>query len=184
MESPIFIGNVILTKEALKKVCPLSVKIDTYLPFLNTFMNDYEITRSLLRIRHFIAQVAHESAQFNYNKEIASGEAYEGRKDLGNINKGDGVKFKGRGLIQITGRDNYALLSDQMFRDDRLLKNPEILEEPSHSVESACIFWWNNNLNDIADTDDIRKITKIINGGYNGLGDRKEFYARCTKYIF
>lgn len=173
---------VTLTKSILKNICPQSIKIDTYLPFLNEYMADYEIS-SLLRARHFIAQVAHESAQFNYNKEIASGAAYEGRLDLGNNQKGDGVKFKGRGLIHLTGRTNYAHLSDQMFRDDRLLRNPEILEEPKYSVESACIFWWNNDLNEIADTDNIKLITKIINGGYNGLADRIEFYNRCTKYI-
>lgn len=174
--------KIILTKDILKKICPQSVKIDTYLPYLNDLMDEYEIN-TLLRARHFIAQLAHESSQFNYNKEIASGEAYEGRKDLGNIQKGDGVKFKGRGLIQITGRTNYEELSDQMFRDDRLLDEPELLEEPKNSVESACLFWWNNDLNEIADTDNIKLITRKINGGYNGLDDRIMFYNRCTKYI-
>jgi len=174
---------IVLTKDIFKKICPQSVKIDVYLPYLNKFIADYKIADTLLRTRHFIAQVAHESAQFNYVKEIASGEAYEGRKDLGNVFKGDGVKFKGRGLIQTTGRKNYTLLSDQMFMDGRLVNNPELLELPEHATESACIYWWNNNLNQIADTDDINKITKVINGGFNGLQDRIEFYNRCTKYI-
>ncbi|WP_212590530.1 glycoside hydrolase family 19 protein [Williamwhitmania taraxaci] len=138
-------------------------------------MANFEISTPL-RIRHFIAQLAHESGSFQYVREIASGNAYEGRKDLGNVNAGDGVKFKGRGLIQITGRANYEKCSLALFGDRRLLDNPELLELPDNAVKSAAWFWQSHGLNALADKDDIRAITKRINGGYNGLVDRMAFY--------
>ena len=95
----------------------------------------------------FIAQIGHESGQLKYSEEIASGKAYEGRKDLGNTQQGDGVKFKGRGLIQITGRFNYIQLSKDLGED--FIKNPELLSTPKYAVQSACWFWNKNKLNDL-----------------------------------
>lgn len=139
-------------------------------------MLQYEINTKL-RIAAFIAQLAHESGCFRYVRELASGKAYEGRKDLGNTVEGDGVKFKGRGLIQITGKSNYKNASLALFNDLRLLSNPELLEVPEYAVKSACWFWsvW-AKLNDEADKGDFKTITKRINGGLNGWGDRKSKY--------
>ena len=127
-----------MTQEELKQITNGKVsanKIATYLPILNKYMTEYKID-TILRQTAFIAQLLHESGNFVYVKELASGSAYEGRKDLGNIEKGDGVKFKGRGLIQITGRDNYKQLSKDFGVD--LIAHPELLETPDLAVRSAC----------------------------------------------
>jgi putative chitinase len=142
-----------------------------YLPHLQTLLPKYEINTPL-RIAHFLAQVGHESLNFYYYREIASGKAYEGRKDLGNTEVGDGVRFRGRGIIQITGRANYKECSLFLFGDTRLLDFPELLELPENGVGAACWFWSKKNLNFYADKDDLLTITKRINGGTNGYRDR------------
>lgn len=134
-----------------------------------------------LRKQHFIAQICHESLSFIYRKELASGKAYEGRKDLGNVNVGDGVKFKGRGYIQITGRSNYSLISKDLGID--FISKPELLEEIDNAILSAGWFWNKNNLNILADKDDINTITKRINGGLNGFEDRKKYLEKAKKVI-
>lgn len=170
---------ILLTFDQLKQICPaLPKKAGAYIPYLNQFMPQYGIDTPE-RIRMFIAQVAHESGQFKYTREIASGKQYEGREDLGNIHKGDGVKYKGRGLIQLTGRYNYAKCSKALDVD--FIKNPELLSTPEYAVQSACWFWQDRNLNRYAN--DIRKCTKAINGGYNGLEERRLFWQRAKKVI-
>lgn len=166
----------------IKQIISFCSKSARYAPYLDKYMPLYGIN-SLRRIRHFLAQLAHESGSFIYVREIASGEKYEGRKDLGNVIKGDGKKFKGRGLIQITGRANYEKCSVAIFGDKRLLDNPELLELPEWAVVSACWFWKTHGLNEIADTDNIQAVTRKINGGLNGLDSRKAFYERAKKII-
>jgi len=173
-----------ITKLQLKNICPYAKdeNLDKYLPHLNMLLIKYDIT-TLPRIRHFIAQVAHESGQFNYCKEIAGGMQYENRKDLGNTEPGDGIKFKGRGLIQITGRYNYAKVSQEIFGNLSLLSTPEILEQPNYAVETACWFWKTKHLNSLADNDEIKAITMKINGGLNGFNERLDFYNKAVKFI-
>ena len=127
-----------------------------------------------MRQATFLSQLAHESGRFYYVEEIASGKAYEGRKDLGNVKPGDGVRYKGRGLIQLTGRANYRQLSQELGVDFE--NNPDLLKSPQYAVQSACWFWQSRNLNEFADVRDIKTITKRINGGYNGLADREALY--------
>lgn len=122
------------------------------------------------RMAYFLAQIAHESGSLQYVKELSSGSAYEGRKDLGNTQAGDGVLFKGRGLIQITGRNNYKLCGDALGLP--LLSDPQSLEQTIPASRSAGWFWKSHNLNGSADDDDIRVNTRIINGGFNGLNER------------
>lgn len=117
----------------------------------------------------FLANIAHESASLKYVLEIASGDAYEGRKDLGNTQPGDGRRFKGRGLPQITGRDNYLACGLALGLD--LITHPELLEQPLPAARSAGWFWKVKNLAPLADADKFGSLRKIWNGGYNGLDD-------------
>ena len=137
----------------------------------NIHFRTYGILDSSFRLIHFLAQLAHESGNFRYMEEIASGAAYEGRKDLGNVNKGDGVRYKGRGPIQLTGRANYRKYGQELGIDFE--NNPAIVALPSVGMLVACKYWSENNLNVFADYDDVTTITRRINGGLNGFDDRK-----------
>jgi putative chitinase len=128
------------------------------------------------RIAAFLAQLAHESAEYRYMEEIADGSKYEGREDLGNIEPGDGVKFKGHGPIQITGRSNHLACGRTLGID--LIANPRLICTPQYGTASACWFWNSRQLSPIADHDWFRLITRIINGGYNGLADRVAYWNR------
>lgn len=152
--------------------------LDKYIPHLKVTMERYEINTPK-RIGAFLAQLAHESGELRYVREIASGEAYEGRLDLGNINKGDGVKFKGRGLIQITGRANYRELSKEIGID--FMANTERLEDPLNACLSAGWFWKTKRLNQFCDTMNFTALTKRINGGLNGYADRLGYYQKARK---
>jgi putative chitinase len=135
-----------------------------------------------LRQAHFLAQVGHESGQLRYTEEIASGAAYEGRKDLGNTQPGDGVRFKGRGLIQLTGRANYAAFAQACGQD--VVADPDLVaEKPRLAVDAAVWFWGEHGLNALADKDDVLGITKCINGGTNGLADREALLARAKWFL-
>lgn len=96
---------------------------------------------------------------------------YANRNGNGDVKSGDGYKYRGRGLIQITGRGNYSALVNQLRVD--IVNNPEKLTEPNLAAESAAAWWKNNGLNEVADSDDVDRITRIINGGTNGMEDRK-----------
>lgn len=133
-------------------------------------LSRYDITTPG-RLCHFMAQIAHESDGFRTTEEYASGAAYEGRKDLGNVRNGDGTRFKGRGLIQLTGRANYRVYGERLGVD--LEARPARAAAPDFSLLVACEYWKDKGLNAFADRDDIVGITKRINGGTNGLADRK-----------
>jgi putative chitinase len=158
-----------------------------YIPYINQAFGKFHIDTPK-RQAAFIAQLAHESGGFNYVREIASGKAYDtGAKAiaLGNTPEadGDGQFYKGRGLIQITGRNNYKACSQGLFGDDRLLTTPQLLETPENAVYSAAWFWKSNNLNKYADSSDFAGLTKRINGGLNGFEDRKKYWAIATKLM-
>ena len=166
-----------ITVDDLRAICK-GTKIEKLRKFvepLNDAMREYDIDQNPGRETHFLAQVAHESGGFNYVREIASGEAYEGRADLGNTEPGDGRRFRGRGLIQITGRSNYAACGAALGLD--LLADPELLESPENAARSAAWFWQTHNLNELADRGDARAITKRINGGLTGYQDRLSYLA-------
>ena len=155
---------------------PNARNVDILLPFILIGCDRFEINTSK-RENCFLAQVALESGEFRYLKELASGEEYEGRLDLGNIEAGDGVKFKGRGLIQLTGRANYAKISADLEVD--FIDNPALLETPEYASISACWFWNSHKLNDLADQDLFIAITRRINGGTNGLVQRQAYWAKA-----
>lgn len=159
------------------------VKIAKYLPLLNHLLPQYQINTSL-RICHFLAQVGHESLSFSYTEEIDDGHAYEGRKDLGNTEKGDGPRFKGRGLIQLTGRQNYSEYAKYSCLDLLTMPHEKIIStSPHYALDVSLWFWKNKNLNKYADRDDIHTLTRRINGGHNGINDRKAYLARA-KFFF
>ena len=147
----------------------------------NVHFRTFDILDNSLRLIHFLAQLAHESGNFRYMEEIASGAAYEGRKDLGNTQAGDGKRFKGRGPIQLTGRANYHKYGQQLGIDFE--NNPDIVALPSVGLLVACKFWSDNDLNTLADKDDVLTITRRINGGTNGFADRKAHLAKLRQWV-
>lgn len=149
---------------------------------------------------HFLAQACHETDHFNTLREYASGSEYEGRADLGNNQAGDGVRYKGRGIFQTTGRGNYTVLGVTKGNPIFFVNNPELLEQPEYAVWSACEYWKGRGLNDIAshnDADVLKKkyrgmiinvspiefISLTINGGYNGMDQRKAFYETAKNVL-
>jgi putative chitinase len=168
--------------QQLKKVyqeAPLD-RLEKFLPHINRTLELYEINTAQ-RIRMFLAQIGHESGQLRYVLELASGEAYEGRADLGNLHKGDGVKYKGRGLIQITGRSNYAQCGEALGLP--LLETPELLQQPEWACLSAGWYWNSRNLNSLCDLGLFKKLTIRINGGLNGYADRYKLYQRAFDVV-
>jgi putative chitinase len=138
----------------------------------------FNITNNL-RLAHFLSQCAHESGDFKWVVEFASGKAYEGRKDLGNTQPGDGVKFKGRGFIQLTGRVNYADFSK--FCNEDCVTHPDLVST-KYPMMSAAYFFNKNNLWKICDlgsTDEVvEKVSRRVNGGTNGLADRQQKFDK------
>jgi len=171
-----------ITKENLKHIMPYAnaMALNQFCEPLNATLLKYDML-SPLRAAAFLAQIAHESGQLKYTQEIASGKAYEGRKDLGNTQPGDGVKFKGRGLIQITGRANYAAISKDLGVN--FIDKPELLEGPLYAAESAGWFWKLKGLNALADIPNFEVITRRINGGLNGYAERLEYYKKAKEVV-
>lgn len=129
----------------------------------------------------FVAQLAHESGGFRYMEEIADGSAYEGRRDLGNTQPGDGRRFKGRGPIQLTGRANYRAAGEALGLD--LVNNPELAARPDVGFRIAAWYWNSRGLNELAGAGNFREVTRRINGGYNGLADRQRYYQRALQVV-
>jgi putative chitinase len=151
-----------------------------FLDALNATMAEFGINTPA-RQASFLAQVGHESGQLLYVQELASGAAYEGRTDLGNTKPGDGVRFKGRGLIQITGRANYAACGAALGLD--LIGTPALLEQPVNACRSAGWFWRARGLNELADAGDQVRVTRRVNGGVNGLADRLALFAVAQRVL-
>jgi putative chitinase len=154
------------------------VEIEPFLQPLNEGFERFQVNTPL-RVCHFLAQVLHESGEFRWMEELADGGAYEGRADLGNVQAGDGYRFKGRGLIQVTGRANYSQISKDLNID--YLNSPQRLAKIPDCVNSAFWFWNSRNLSRWADVDDFDRITRIVNGGYNGYEDRKKYLTRAKE---
>lgn len=174
-----------ITKDILLKILPNArSQAGVFVSALNSAMSSHRIDTPK-RIAAFLAQVGHESGQLRYVREIwgptAAQRGYEGREDLGNTVAGDGSKYRGRGLIQVTGRANYAKCGKALGLD--LINYPELLEQPQWAAESAAWFWEVNGLNELADRDQFQTITRRINGGLNGLADRLEIWERAKAVL-
>lgn len=144
-----------------------------------------------IRQAAFLAQVGHESGGLKYTREIwgptPAQARYEGRKDLGNTQLGDGRRFLGRGLIQVTGRANYVRVGQKLGVD--LVAAPERLEQPDLACMSAALWWADNGCNELADKcaaggdAAFAALTRRINGGTNGLEDRSAKFAKARKAL-
>jgi len=180
-----------ITEQALLSIFPNArQQAGVFVPALNVAMPRWEID-SPRRMAAFLAQVGHESGQLRYVKELG-GERYLSRYDTGNLAlrlgntpqaDGDGQLYCGRGLIQITGRNNYHACSMALFGDERLLDVPQLLEQPRWACESAAWFWHSRGLNPLADRGEFNRITRHINGGLNGLEDRLKLWARAREVL-
>ena len=180
-----------ITAQQLLLILPnAGAKVGVFVPALNAATSKYGIV-TRLRVAAFIAQIGHESGQLQWVRELGS-DQYLSKYDTGTLAKrlgntpeadGDGQKYRGRGLIQITGRANYEACSEALFRDARLLNTPELLETPVYTALSAGWFWQRAGLNSLADKGDFLTITKRINGGTNGLADRVALYQRALKVL-
>jgi putative chitinase len=138
-----------------------------------------------LRLAHFLAQACHETMCFRYLKEIwgptRAQRRYEGRADLGNTRPGDGRLYCGRGIFQLTGRANYARIGAALGLP--LEVEPELAADPQISVKIACLYWKKHNINGPADADNVELVTRLINGGLNGLDDRKARLVRAKEVL-
>ena len=153
--------------------------------YIYRYAQEFDINTPL-RWCHYLAQIAHESAELRYSEEIASGKAYDTGKlaiKLGNTPEadGDGQRFKGRGLIQVTGRANYEAYKKYCGFD--VVKHPELLAKPVGAIRSSMWFWKSKGLNELADRDEFTAITKRINGGTNGIEDRRKYLARAKRVL-
>lgn len=121
--------------------------------------------------------------QYHRQPEKIANRVYGGRMGNGPESSGEGYKFRGRGLIQLTGKDNYRRCSQFLFEDETLLEQPDVLAQPYYALHSACWFWYANKLNSLADAQDIRMMTKRINGGFIGLDDRIKHYNHALEVL-
>ena len=179
-----------ITEQQLLQILPnAGAKAGVFAPAINTAMQRYQIVGTK-RVAAFIAQAGHESGQLRWVREIwgptDAQRRYEGREDLGNTVAGDGRKFCGRGLIQITGRANYAACGEALGLD--LINQPELLELPQHAAMSAAWWWATHGLNTLADAGDNANIGSIINTGRrgrtpNGAAERQALYEKALKVL-
>lgn len=143
------------------------------------------ITSTALRLAHFVAQTGHETMSFRQFVEIwgptPAQRRYEGRKDLGNVVAGDGYRFRGRGAIQVTGRDNYDRYGELLGID--LIADPAVAARPDVGIQIAAAYWTNRRINVAADRDDVDAVTRLINGGLNGIADRRSRLAQAKALL-
>ncbi|MGC8710959.1 MAG: glycoside hydrolase family 19 protein [Leptodesmis sp.] len=148
---------------------------------LNDCLNRYQINTPA-RMRHFLSQIAHESGGLRWMKELADGSDYEGRADLGNTQPGDGPRYKGAGVIQLTGRANYLAFSNAIG-DPRVMEGCDYVAQ-TYPFTSAGFWWHNNGMNSLCDQGaTVEQITLRVNGGYNGLQDRRAYYKKACAVI-
>lgn len=174
-----------MTKDQFAQASGISMSMaDRWYEPVEQAMFEFAIV-SPQRAAMFIATIGHESGGFVHTRELwgptPAQQRYEGRADLGNTRPGDGFRYRGRGLIQITGRANYNAVSKGLGVD--FLRHPQLLEQPEHAARASAWWWANNGLNELADTGDFRAVTRKVNGGYNGMADRQRRYDQVIKFL-
>lgn len=180
-----------ITEQQLLHIMPNARRsAGVFVPAINAAAKRWQFDRPK-RMAAFLAQVGHESCQLQFTRELGSN-AYLAKYDTGKLADrlgntpeadGDGQLYRGRGLIQVTGRYNYLKCSAALFGDDRLLREPQLLEQPEWAAQSAGWYWWMKELNTLADQGQFNLITRRINGGLNGLKDRLELWGRAREVI-
>lgn len=205
--------NFNFTVDMLQQIMLTNKQVDDWFVAISNNLPKYDID-TMLRCASFLSQTCHESleythlhenlnykaasliavwpthfnasnaSQYAHHPEKIANRAYANRMGNGDEDSGDGWKYRGRGPIQITGKNNYEALSNALYGDTRLLDTPDLLEtDMDISVCSACWFWDTHNLNQYADNSDIEGMTKRINGGLNGLSDRIERYNNALTIL-
>lgn len=178
-EAAMSAAGTILNLNSIRKAMP-KLKASTVPDILGPLVEALEEAQinTPARIAAFVAQCGHESGDFRYMEELADGSAYEGRKDLGNTQPGDGKRYKGRGPIQLTGRKNYQAFTADVGKKYNVdfEKNPELVAQPKWGFKAAAWFWTTRNLNALADDGKFAEITYRVNGGCNGFSDRDQRY--------
>lgn len=177
------LSPILITTAMLSKMAPnlAASKVPVFSSALNIAMQKFLITDPVV-MSMFMAQVLHESGEFRWMEELASGAAYEGRTDLGNTHPGDGVRYKGRGPIGITGLANYTKVTIALGHN--FITNPKDLSDPNWGCLGAAWFWTSHNLNQVAKPGTLAAFistTRIINGGTNGEADREKYWKVAKK---
>lgn len=180
-----------ITKQQLLHIMPNARRsAGVFVPAINAAAKRWQFDTPT-RMAAFLAQIGHESGQLQWTRELGNN-AYLAKYDTGPLAErlgntpeadGDGQLYRGRGLIQITGRYNYLKCSAALFGDERLLRTPGLLEQPEWAAQSAGWFWWIKELNTLADQGKFTAITRKINGGVNGQKDRLELWGRAREVI-
>lgn len=170
--------NAVQLKSIMKNASQKTIL--TYVPLINKYIQEFKINNKL-RLVYFLATIAVESGELKYTKELGDGSAYEFRKSLGNTKLGDGKKYKGRGLIQLTGKNNYIAYKKYCGFD--VVAMPELLERPLGATRSACWFFKTHGCNQLADLDDLEAVRKRVNGDLNGLKAFITYVNRARKAI-
>lgn len=180
-----------ITKEFLKACCPQShLDLDKVAQYINQYFPQFGI-QSNREVRYWLAQCFEETDGLKTFREYASGSAYEGRQDLGNTHPGDGQRFRGRGMIMTTGRNNYTRFSAWLALNGEpydVLGKPEILETPKFAVLAACFYyqdhvWSGQHIKSIIAGGSFENLTKAVNGGLNGYQTRLEYLGKLNKLI-
>lgn len=195
--------------ELLREMGVSAEDANQYIEDLEELLPKYGIADTNTRMAHFFSQILHESGcmrfdmeNLNYSAkalravfgkyfrtegtaavyarqpEMIANRVYANRMGNGDQDSGDGWKYRGRGLIQLTGKDNYQAFAN-WIDDQRIMEEPDLVAS-EYAVHSAVFYWDRNNLNKVADQDDVRKMTKRVNGGYNGLAHRTELLNKAN----
>lgn len=177
-----------VTREQLVQIIKDGSRVDRFLHYINQWADTFHIDTPL-RMAHFLAQVLHETNGLKQLREVGKPSYFSKydkgnlAKNLGNIQKGDGFKYKGRGFLMLTGRANYQAYQNSGYCRGDIMNSPELLESPNGSVKSGMWYWWKKGLNTLADEDDLLKVTKKVNGGTNGWDSRKSWLSICKKVL-
>jgi putative chitinase len=205
---PLSLEKIMITQLQLKQILPLCKEPVIWVDVLNELLPEFGIEYSD-QVAMFIAQCGHESSQFNVLEENLN---YSGRRLLqvfpkyfneaqvsvfankpekianviysnrmGNTNQGDGWKYRGRGVIQLTGKTNYRNASNSLFETDFLLENPEAASEDKRTAMLTALWFWEDR--ELGEVTDIKKATRIINGGYNGIEERQKLYNKALSVL-